>query len=320
MSENLLYCVNTVVPIFILVFLGQLFLRIKLLDSAFFDNAEKFVFKLALPCSLFLSVYRADASKAFDLKLIMFCAVAILLNALIPCLTVPLLIKDNPKRGAFIQGVYRSNFAILGIPLVKRLFPETGEAVAASVVPLAIPMFNIIAVIVLTVFAPETEEKASPWQTVKRSLIGVVKNPLIIGVLLGMPFMLTSLTLPDIVYTGVEYMADLCTPLALMCLGASIRFDRLKGRIGLAALATLFKIAIVPGLALTAAALLGLRGAQLGTVLIMLGGPMAVSGYIMAKNMKSDHELAGQILLLSTLFCIATIFIAVYVMKTLALI
>ena len=319
MTENLLYCVNTVVPIFILVFLGQLFVRIKLLDTAFFDKAEKFVFKVALPCSLFLSVHNAEAGSAFDPKLMLFCAAYCLLNALVPTLIVPLFIKDNPRRGAFIQGVYRSNFAILGIPLVKRMFPTTGEAVAASVVPIAIPAFNIIAVILLTVFSPE-EKKASVGATVKRALIGVIKNPLIIGVLLGMPFMLTGFKLPDIPYTGVKYMADLCTPLALMCLGASIRFDRFKGRIGLAALASFFKIVLAPALALVLAALLGMRDAQLGTVLIMFGGPMAVSGYIMAKSMKSDHELAGQILLISTLFCILTMFIAIYILKSLALI
>ena len=319
MTENLLYCVNTVVPIFILVFLGQLFLRVKLLDSAFFDKAERFVFKVALPCSLFLSVHNAEAADAFDPRLMLFCAAFCLLNALLPCLIVPFFIKDNPRRGAFIQGVYRSNFAILGIPLVKRMFPTTGEAVAASVVPIAIPAFNIIAVILLTVFSPE-EKKASVGETAKRALLGVIKNPLIIGVILGMPFMLTGGRLPDIPDTGIKYRADLCTPLALMCLGASIHFDRFKGRIGLAALASFFKIAVAPALALTLAALLGMRGAQLGTVLIMFGGPMAVSGYIMAKNMKSDHELAGQILLLSTLFCILTMFIAIYVLKALSLI
>ena len=104
MTENLLYCVNTVVPIFILVFLGQLFVRIKLLDTAFFEKAEKFVFKVALPCSLFISVHNADASTAFDPKLMIFCAAFCLLNALLPSLIVPLFIKDNPRRGAFIQG------------------------------------------------------------------------------------------------------------------------------------------------------------------------------------------------------------------------
>ena len=204
MSENLIYCVNTVVPIFILVFLGQLFLRIGLLDKAFFDRAEKFVFKVALPCSLFISVHNADAGTAFEPILMIFCAVYTLLNALIPTVIVPLFIKDNPRRGAFIQGVYRSNFAILGIPLLKQMYPETGEAVAASVIPIAIPAFNILAVVLLTVFSPE-EKKASIGATMKKAIIGVLKNPLIIGVALGMPFMLTSLTLPKILYTGVKY-------------------------------------------------------------------------------------------------------------------
>lgn len=319
MSEDLLYCVNTIVPIFILVFLGQFFLKIHLLDEAFFEKAEKFVFKAALPCSLFLSVHDANASSSFDALLMIFCAVFCLLNALIPSLIVPIFIKDNAKRGAFIQGVYRSNFAILGIPLATRMFPENGAAVAASVVPIVIPMFNIIAVILLTVFSP-SEEKLSVGATLKRSLLGVIKNPLIIGVLLGLPFMLTPLKLPNVMYSGVDYIAKLCTPLALMCLGASIHLDRLKGNLKSALIASVIKTAVVPAIAITAAALLGMRDAQLGTVLITFGGPMAVSGYIMAKNMNSDHELAGQILLITTLFCIATVFAATYILRSLALI
>ncbi|MBR2461397.1 MAG: AEC family transporter [Clostridia bacterium] len=313
---------NTVVPIFILVFLGQLFVRIKLFDTAFFDTAEKLVFKVALPCSLFLSVYNADAGEAFDGRLIIYCVICMLVSALLPSLTVPLFIKDNPKRGAFIQGVYRSNYAILGIPLIKRLFPGTGEAVAASVVPFAIPMFNVIAVILLTVFAPREEngEPSGSGALLRRSLLGVVKNPLIIGVMLGLPFMLTPMVLPDVVYSGVGYLADLCTPLALLCLGASIRFDRFKGRIGLAAIASVLKVVVMPGIFVTVAALLGFRGEQLSTVFILIGGPMAISGYIMAKNMKSDHELAGQILLLTTLMCTFTFFGAVYLMRYLELI
>ena len=294
MGENLLYCVNTVVPIFLLVLLGWVFRRIGLLSDAFFDNAEKFVFRVALPCNLFLFV---------------------LLMAF-----VPLFIKDNGKRGAFIQGVHRSNFAILGVPLAERLFPETGRAVAASLMPFTITLFNVFAVVALTVFSSEKRERGITG-AVCRSFAGIVKNPLIIGILLGVPFMLIEpLRLPVPIYTCVDYLSSLTTPLALMCLGASVKLSRLSRNAGAASVAAALKVALVPAVFVTSAALLGFRGVQLGAVLVLFGAPTAVSSFIMAKNMKSDHALAGQILLITTVMCLFTLFAGIYILRTLSLI
>lgn len=318
--DTLLYCINTVAPIFLLVALGQVFLRIGLLDRGFFDRAERFVFKVALPCNLFLSVYGSDASEGFDFALVLYCLGCIAVSVALPCLFVPLFIKENGTRGAFVQGIFRSNFAILGLPLAIRLFPENGGAVAASVMPFAIIPFNALAVVVLTVFSTKGE-RTDIKATAKSVLCGIVKNPLIIGILLGLPFMLTSLRLPTVIYDSVEYMSVLTTPLALMSLGAGIRLDRLKGgRLRLAFTAAVIKTALLPAVFVTVAALIGFRGAELGTVFILFGAPSAVSGYVMAKNMGSDHELAGQILLLSTLMCVFTVFAGVYILRSIGII
>ena len=150
----LIFSLNTVLPLILLVALGFFIKKIGILHSEFFGSAEKLVFKIALPCSLFLSVSKADPYQTFSPKLILFVIIGTLAAVTAVGLITPVFIKKNEERGAFIQGAYRSNFALLGTPLAQRLFPETGGAVASSLMPFTIPLFNVIAVIVLSLFAP----------------------------------------------------------------------------------------------------------------------------------------------------------------------
>ena len=161
------------------------------------------------------------------------------------------------------------------------------------------------------------------WQYLTKGLgntLLITFFSLIIGVVLGLPFMFFGWELPVIANKSLTYLNNLCTPLALMSLGANFKPANMKGRMGYAVAASLGKTVLLPGLMVTLAALLGFRDASLGVVLILFGAPTAVSSYIMAKKMKNDGELAAQILLLTTLLCIVTIFIGIFILKTLALI
>ena len=133
--NELIFSLNTVLPLILLVALGFFIKRIGILPSEFFGSAEKLVFKIALPCSLFLSVSKADPYQTFSPKLILFVIIGTLAAVTAVGLIAPVFIKKNEERGAFIQGAYRSNFALLGTPLAQRLFPETGGAVASSLMP-----------------------------------------------------------------------------------------------------------------------------------------------------------------------------------------
>lgn len=319
MFDNFLFSVNVIFPLLILVFTGFFINKINLVPKEFFSYAEKLVFNVALPCSLFASVYLADVKTAFDIKFTVFCVLVILISFFSLFFIVPLFLKDNKKRGAFIQGAFRSNFAILGVPILGRLFPETGKAVASMIMPFAIPMFNIFSVIALSVFAPC--EKRKPVKQIATGCVkGILKNPLIIGIALGFPFMLSSLTLPESVFSAVNYLGNLTTPLALMCLGVSIKWGSFRGNMLVSGIASVLKIIVVPAAAVFAAVLLGYEGVQLGVVFVLFGGPAAVSSFIMAKNMQSDHELAGQILLLTTVFCAVSIFVGTFILRTAGLI
>ena len=319
MLTNLTYSVNAVMPILILVALGYFLKRFRFLTESFVDTAEKTVFKVALPVMLFMEVAKSSVSVIGDTRLIVFCIIGVTAAFLVMTVLAPVLLRDPTKRGAFIQGMCRSNFAILGVPLAENMFGTTGTQMIAIVMPFVILMFNSYSVIILSVFSSDAEHKLN-----KKSILGILKNivtnPLIIGVVLGLPFMFFGWELPVIANKSLTYLNNLCTPLALMSLGANFKPANMKGRMGYAVAASLGKTVLLPGLMVTLAALLGFRDASLGVVLILFGAPTAVSSYIMAKKMKNDGELAAQILLLTTLLCIVTIFIGIFILKTLALI
>jgi predicted permease len=276
------------------------------------------VFHVALPVYIWNEIASADASNAFDSGLVIFCVTGIIASFAILVITTPLFVKSRPSRGAFIQGVYRANFAILGVPLAKNLFGDEGGAAAALILPFAITLFNVLAVTVLTINSEGTDGKARP--DFKKILIDIAKNPLIITIFIALPFTVFKWKLIAPLQQSVNFFANTSTPLALISLGAGIDIATLKGKIGLSLTAALTRTAVLPVIACVPAILLGFRGAQLVVIFVLFAAPTAVSSYIMAKNMRSDYELAGQIVALTTAICPVTVFAGSFALRWLGFI
>ena len=319
MASNFLYSFNAVAPIFLIVLVGVVLKKIGFVNDSFLDISEKLVFKIALPIMLFLEVARGSLSELADGKLIVFCIVTVTASFIIVSLLAVACIRDRDKRGAFVQGMCRSNFAILGVPLADNMFGEAGTTLIAIVMPFVILMFNAYSVILLSLFSSDSTQKLN-GKKLLHILKNIVTNPLIIGVVLGIPFMLYGWQLPVVLNKSLNYLSGLTTPLALISLGANFRPESLRGRVGYAVLSSLGKTVVLPAIMVTIAALLGFRDASLGVILILFGAPTAVSSYIMAKKMGNDGELAAQILLLTTFLCMLTIFGGIFIIKSIGLI
>ena len=319
MLDSFLFSVNTVLPVFFMVILGAILGKTGFLNDSFTSVSDRLVFRFALPVLLFLEIVEADISASFDVKFIVFCTCGILGVFAVACAVVPLFIKSNPKRGSYIQGVYRSNFAILGIPMAANMFGQAGSEKIAMMMPFAIILFNAIAVIIFSVFAPKDTGNHDK-NVICVILRNVVTNPLIIAVVLALFFQLLPITMPDLMHKSLSYLSGLATPLALLCIGANFKMESLKGRIGLAISASVIKVVIVPLVMILLAIAVGLRDAALGGVLVLFGGPSAVSSYIMAKNMGGDYDLSAQIMLLTTLMSVVTMFFGTFLLRALQLI
>lgn len=318
MLNSFLYSIQVIFPIFFLVFLGWLFGRIGMLSPAFFKDANRFVFKITLPVTLYLEILSCGLPSSGG-KLLLFVIPGILVLFLLLTLAVPLLIRENDRRGALIQGVYRSNIAILGVPLIENMFGSDGISSLSVVMPFSIILYNILAVVILSIFAP-ADRKKKPSELIRSIAHSIVTNPLIIGIVLALLTSLLRIRLPMLAEKSLGYLSALTMPLALMTLGATFSVHKLKGRISLAISASLLRTVLVPLLFVTVGALLGFRNVELGVIFVVFASPTAVSSYIMAENMGSDHELAGQIVLITTLLSLFTLFAGTFLLKQLQLI
>lgn len=322
--EALIYSLNAIIPIIVTVVIGYLLKRIGFVNESFAKTANKLVFRIFLPAMLFLNVYQIDDLGGMDLGIVIYSVIAVLIVFLIALPAVILFTKKNEHRGALLQVAFRSNFALIGLPLAQALYGDEGVAVASLLSAVTIPMFNVLAVISLSVFRKEGG-KPNP----KKILLDVLKNPLIQSVAAGLiALAIRSLLvkqgitfrLSDVkpLFSVLNYLSGLATPLALICLGAQFEFSvvgTLKREI---VFGTVVRTLIVPVTCLGAAYILFSKtwgGAAFAALVALFATPVAVSSVPMTQEMGGDTQLAGQLVVWTTLISAFSIFASAFFLR-----
>lgn len=322
--ESLLFAINAILPIILIVAVGYFLKRVGLLTQEFAKMANKLVFRVFLPVMLFLNVYKLESFGGIGVGFVLYAVGALLIIFLAGIPSVILFTKDAGKRGALLQGIFRSNYALIGIPLAVSLFGDDGAAVASVLAAVVIPVFNILAVISLSVFS-----KGGEKPSVRRVLRGIVTNPLILSVSLGfvalgirallerhgLDWRLTDLA-P--LYSAMSSLGSLATPLALLMLGAQFEFSAIRGEWRELLFGVLARCAVVPTLALGAAYIFfrdTFTGAHFAAFVAMFATPIAVSSVPMAQEMGADSALAGRLVVSTTLLSAFTVFAASLIFK-----
>ena len=315
MLDDLLFSANVIVPIFLLILLGYVLTRLKVWDEHFLKIANNVCFKCLLPVLLFYNVAKADIFEVFNGKLILYvCACACIICGLL-FFIIPLFIKDKKRRGVMIQGTFRSNFLLFGVPLGLSIGGSEGETLAAVVASFYVPLINMLSVISLYVFS-EAEHK-----NIKSALLGIVKNPLVIGGISGLVFSLIrnsiAFEIPEMLDTTLLNIKSTATPLAFLILGGDLKMNSMLRDIKASAGSVLGKVVLIPAIMLPISALLGFNRLEMAILLAVFATPNAVSSYAMARNYEADYELAGEIITLGTLLSIFTIFVFITMTKSL---
>lgn len=316
MGADLIFSANVVVPIFLLILLGYFLTRIKLWDENFLKIANQVCFKCLLPVLLFYNVATANIFEVFNLKLIIYvCLCACILCGLL-FLIIPLFIKDKKRRGVMIQGTFRSNFLLFGVPLGLSIGGNEGAVLAAVVASFYVPVINMLSVISLYVFS-ESENK-----NLKSAVLGIIKNPLIIGGVSGLIFSLIrnsiGFEIPTMIDTTLFNIKSAATPIAFMILGGDLKFKNMLKNIKVSSLSVLGKVVLIPAIMLILSALLGFNKLEMAILIAVFATPNAVSSYAMARNYEADYELAGEIITLGTMLSIFTMFVFITLAKTFA--
>ena len=313
--DNLIFSLNATIPIFLLMVLGVFFRKVGLLKENMINGLNQFVFKATLPVLLFGDLAKQDISKAWDGKFVAFCFMATLLSISLVAL-MSMALKDKSQRGEFIQGAYRSSAAILGIAFITNIYGNSG--MAPLMIIGSVPLYNIMAVLVLS-FTKPGQNGMSP-ELLKKTLKGIVTNPIILGILAGALWSLLRLPMPTILSKTVSNLGSLTTPLGLMTMGAAFNWGEAKTGMGPAFVASFMKLFGLCTLFLPVAVLLGFREAELIAILVMLGSSTTVSSYVMARNMGHSGVLSSSIVAITTLGSAFSLTFWLYVLKTLALI
>ncbi|MDD5922019.1 MAG: AEC family transporter [Eubacteriales bacterium] len=337
---NLIFSLNATIPVFLVMVLGFFLHQIGWIDDLFAQKMNQFVFRVPLPVMLFYQLAHTDFRDAWDTKFVLFCFFVTLASITIAVL-ISRFLKDPGERGEFIQASYRSSAAILGVAYISNIYGDAGMAPLMMIG--SVPLYNVMAVVILTVTAPAangkegTESEALPAasgdaapkdssgsalsrldpQLIRKTLRGIITNPIILGILAGLLWSLSGIHIPHIINKTLSEVGVLSTPLGLLAMGASVEPSKVSGELKPAIIASILKLVGFCALFLPLAVSLGFRNQKLVAILIMLGSASTVTCFVMAKNMGHEGTLSTNAVMITTILSAFTITMWLFILKSL---
>lgn len=313
--ETFLFSLQLVAPVFLIIFLGVFLKRIKIIDDKFSSVSSKLVFNVALPVFIFLKIALFDFRTSFDIKQILVVLICTLISFLI-IWAVAKMKKLQPKqKGVFIQGAFRGNFAIIGLAIISNYFGDAVLVKAAILLAVIVPVYNVLALIALI-----ANNGSGGRLEISGLIKEIVKNPLIIGIVAAVPFSIFKLQIPEVITTTGNYLAALTLPLALLGIGGTMDFTKLRKASGNAVVSSFFKIIFFPAVFTFISYEAGYTGEELGMMFILFACPTAIVSFIMASALGGDEKLASNIIVITTLVSVLTIPLGVYLLSYLGLV
>lgn len=333
MWANFQYAANAVLPLVLVIAAGYLFRRLGLISEEFVKTGYGLVFRVALPVYLFCSVYDVETLSDIEWRLVLFAMVMVVVLFFIGLLLVFLFVPEPRRKGVVVQCTFRSNFAVVGLPLAEALGGAAGKTAVSVLMAVTIPVFNTLAVVALSLWSEQEGEKKSLGGILKK----VVTNPLIIAVAAGVAVLAVRHFIPlnaagqhvftlegnlPFVFEAVRIIARLSTPLALLVLGGQFTFGAVRGMVRPIAVGTLARIVLAPTVGILSVLLVS-RGlgwfdvtpGGYAALVALFGSPVAVSSAIMAREMNNDDQLAGQLVVFTSVGSIFTVFAAVVILR-----
>lgn len=310
--ENLMISANAVLPMCLVMALGYSTRRLGWLRREEISTINKIAFRIFLPCLLYYNIYCSDLSGSFDPLLMAYAVGGVLLTFGL-ALGYTLLTEKLPeRRGVLIQGMFRSNYVIMGIPVATALLGADQLGTVSILIAVIVPLFNMLAVVVLEVFRGQ---KPKPLHILGQ----IAKNPLVIGSVLGILTLVAGIRLPHILEQTIQSVSAIASPLQLFLLGAFFQFSGLKTYRRELVTVSIAKLIVSPGLFLGLGALLGFRGVAFVSLIGIFASPTAVNSFTMAQQMGGDAELAGDIVVTTSAASILTMFLWIFLFKSLGM-
>lgn len=312
MLSNLIVAISAVVPMFCLMSIGAFVKFRKWLTDEELNHMNRMVFRVFFCCMMFHSIYTTDLAATFRPKLMLFGALGVLTVFTLAMLIVPRIEPDNRRRGVIVQAIFRSNFVLMGVPIVANIFGDENIAVSTMMIAVIVPIYNVLAVFALETFRGGKFALAP-------ILLGVLKNPMILGAIAGALCLIIGIHIPKPVLKPIGQIAAATTPVALIILGASFKFGSTHEHRKQLTGCVVGRLLLVPGILLTTAIALGFRGIDFVTLIAIFGTPCAVVSFAMAQQMGGDSELAGNCVVFTSALSCLSIFCWILLFKTIGI-
>lgn len=314
--ENLAFSLNATVPIFLMMVFGYFLRRVKLVNEPFLKVLDKFNFTVTLPALLFWDLANTDFTQMWDTRYVLYCFCVTLFCILITWLIAGRIMKNKGDLGELVQASYRGSAAVLGVAFIQNIYGNSG--MAPLMIIGTVPLYNIAAVIVLSLTG-QGEGKLDR-KAMKKALIGIATNPIIISIFAGVIWSLIGIPFHPIAKKCITNLSGLATPLALIGLGGNFEGTKAIKKIKPTVAATIIKLFVWPAIFLPLAALLGFRDEKMVALLVMLGSPTTVSCYIMSRNMGHEGVLTSGTVVLATLVSSVSLTLWLFLLRTYGLI
>lgn len=321
MGETFLYALRAILPILLIILLGYVVRRIGSWDGEFYRQLNRLCFRLFLPVQLFCSVYAIEELSDLNWRLVGFQFAGVLACALVGMLAAKLLVPDRRQKGVVVQAAFRSNQAILGLPLAQGLGGEAAMAYASVATSVCVPLFNLLAVLTLTYYGDGGKRPPA-----KVLLKRIVTNPLIIGALSGLLLAALRQAVPALdlrrlpsLYQAMQNLSKVASPVMLFVLGAALDFRAVRRLLPQLSLGILLRLVASPVLILGAGILLrnplGLTAVEMPTLITVCASPVAVSSAVMVQEIGGDDQLASQLVVWSSVLSMGSVFVIVYLLR-----
>lgn len=311
MEQHFIVAVKAIIPLFILIGMGIYVRWRKMLTDTELQHVNAMVFRVFFFCMMFYNMYTTTIATAFRPRLMAFTVTALFVMLLVSGIVVCTVEKDNRSRGAMLQGLFRSNFVLLGLPLVENIFGPEAVAVPTMMIAVVSPIYNIVSIFMLESF------RGKGNFSLASSFVKVLQNPMIVGALLGLFFVITGISVPEPLLKPVRQIAYCTSPVALLILGASFRFGTVSEEKRNLAILVLGRLLVIPALVMGTAYYMGFRGVDFVTILCIFATPCAVASFAMAQQLGSNAELAGNGVVVTSAFSSITLFFWVVLFKAL---
>ena len=302
--NSFLLSLNAVISIFTTMAVGYGAKRMLHLEKAAIGRFNTMVFYTLLPLMLFYNIYSSNLRGGAGLQSLALALSVLLVLFLLTWAFIKRVEPMNSRRGVMIQASFRSNFLLLGMPLIQELCPGADLAVVSIMLAIVVPCYNALAVVTLETFSRK-------HINIRHILLGIAKNPLIVASVAGLLANLSGLRLPDCLENPISQLGASASPVALLLLGAQFEFQDVRLHRRNLAICTALRLLVYPGAAL--------RGPEFAALISMFATPTAVSSFSMAAQMGGDPELAASAVTVTTLLSAATMFLWIFLFKSLGM-